>query len=146
MSNTTELLLQSPEGATAGFANGSIFFVGTATVLLRYAGFTVLTDPNFLHRHDKVRLAYGLSSRRLTEPALSIDDLPPLDLVVLSHLHDDHFDRIAEERLDKSLPIVTTPHAARYLTDKGFRAAHAIATWETIEARKGQSRLRITSA
>jgi hypothetical protein len=32
------------------FENGSIFFVGTATVLLRYAGFTILTDPNFLHR------------------------------------------------------------------------------------------------
>jgi hypothetical protein len=32
------------------FTSGSIFFVGTATVLIRYAGFTILTDPNFLHQ------------------------------------------------------------------------------------------------
>ena len=31
-------------------AQGSIFFVGNATVILSYAGFTILTDPNFLHR------------------------------------------------------------------------------------------------
>jgi len=36
-------------GAQSDLARGSIFFVGTATVLLRYAGFTILTDPNFLH-------------------------------------------------------------------------------------------------
>jgi len=73
--------------------------IGTATTLIRYAGFTILTDPNFLHRHEKVRLGYGLSSRRLTEPALDIADLPPVDLVVLSHMHEDHFDRVAEERV-----------------------------------------------
>jgi L-ascorbate metabolism protein UlaG (beta-lactamase superfamily) len=36
----------------ADFSAGSIFFVGTATVILRYAGFTILTDPNFLHAGD----------------------------------------------------------------------------------------------
>src|SRR5215213_2264975 len=111
MSNTTELLLQSPEGATAGFANGSIFFVGTATVILRYAGFTILTDPNFLHAGDHVHLGYGLTSERLTEPAINIEDLPPVDLCVLSHYHGDHFDQLVEEKLDKDLPIVTTKHA-----------------------------------
>ena len=40
---------------------------------------------------------------------MEIEDLPPLDLVVLSHLHGDHFDRVAEAKLDKTLPIVTTP-------------------------------------
>jgi hypothetical protein len=31
-------------------AQGSIFFAGNATTILSYAGFTILTDPNFLHR------------------------------------------------------------------------------------------------
>ena len=31
-------------------------FIGTATTLIRYAGFTVLTDPNFLHRGERVYL------------------------------------------------------------------------------------------
>src|SRR5215210_2999771 len=43
------------------FDSGAIFFVGNATVLIRYAGFTILTDPNFLHAGDHVHLGYGLS-------------------------------------------------------------------------------------
>jgi L-ascorbate metabolism protein UlaG (beta-lactamase superfamily) len=91
--------------------NGSIFFVGNATVLIRYAGFTILTDPTFIHMHDKVHLGYGLHSTRLTNPAMDIKELPTLDLIVLSHFHGDHFDQVAVHELDKSVPIVTTSHA-----------------------------------
>ncbi len=145
MADPTELVL-TPDGSTPDFARGSVFFVGTATVLIRYAGFTILTDPNFLHRHEKVRLGYGLSSRRLTNPALELDDLPPIDLVVLSHLHEDHFDREVERRLDKSLPIVSTANATKALAAKGFRATHTLATWETLTVVKGDARLRVTAA
>lgn len=99
--------------------DGSVFFIGTATVLLRLGGYTILTDPNFLHQGDHVHLGYGLTSKRLTEPALAIDDLPPIDFVVLSHFHGDHFDRIAEEKLDRTLPIITTRHAATRLASRG---------------------------
>lgn len=34
---------------------GSTYFIGNATVLLRYRGFTILTDPTFVHRHDHQR-------------------------------------------------------------------------------------------
>ena len=33
---------------------GSIFFIGNATVLIRYAGFTILTDPTFIHMHKSI--------------------------------------------------------------------------------------------
>ncbi len=131
--------------APGDFAAGSIFFVGTATVILRYAGFTILTDPNFLHKGDHVHLGYGLTSKRLTDPAIELDALPPIDLVVLSHLHEDHFDRVVERRLDKGLPIVTTPNAASRLAAKGFRATHGVPTWETLTVSKGDARLRITA-
>jgi L-ascorbate metabolism protein UlaG (beta-lactamase superfamily) len=114
-------------------------------VILRYAGFTILTDPNFLHAGDHVHLGYGMTSERLTEPALEIDELPPVDFVVLSHYHGDHFDRIAERRLDKRLPILTTNHAAAALRAKGFREARGLETWETFTAVKGGARLRLTS-
>ncbi|HEY0078424.1 MAG TPA: MBL fold metallo-hydrolase [Pyrinomonadaceae bacterium] len=132
-------------GGSPEFGRGSIFFVGTATVILRYAGFTILTDPNFLHAGDHVHLGYGLTSERLTDPALDIEQLPPLDLCVLSHMHGDHFDRIAEERLNKSLPIVSTHHAASSLRRKGFKAPVALSTWQTVNVSKGASRVRITS-
>ncbi len=129
----------------ADLRSGSIFFVGTATVILRYAGFTILTDPNFLHAGDHVHLGYGLRSERQTNPAIEIEDLPPLDLVLLSHLHGDHFDRVAEAKLDKRVPIITTPHAARYLEGKGFRPPAALDTWESILVRKGDAVLRVTA-
>ena len=129
----------------ADLTGGVIIFIGTATVVIRYAGFTVLTDPNFLHRGEHVRLGYGLRSRRLTDPALEIDALPPLDLVVLSHLHEDHWDRVAEARLARSLPVATTPHAAASLHDRGFVWAQPLATWDTLDCAKGAARLRITA-
>jgi L-ascorbate metabolism protein UlaG (beta-lactamase superfamily) len=110
---------------------GSLFFIGTATVLFQLGPFTVLTDPNFLHEGESVGLGYGmLRSERLTEPAISIDALPPLDMVVLSHHHEDHFDRVATERLNRSVPILTTPDAAHALRKVGFRHARALATWQ----------------
>jgi L-ascorbate metabolism protein UlaG (beta-lactamase superfamily) len=114
-------------------------------VLIRYAELTVLTDPNFIHRHERVGLGYGLSATRLTDPALDIHELPPLDLVLLSHFHGDHFDQVAERDLDKSLPIVTTPEAADALRQRGFVALHPLATWEDVSGSKGDARLRITA-
>jgi L-ascorbate metabolism protein UlaG (beta-lactamase superfamily) len=139
------LRLAAPTTGSPDFERGSIFFVGTATVILRYAGFTILTDPNFLHAGDHVHLGYGMTSERLTEPALDIDELPPVDFVVLSHYHGDHFDQVVERRLDKRLPIITTNHAAAKLRAKGFREARGLETWEMFTVVKGDARLRITS-
>jgi L-ascorbate metabolism protein UlaG (beta-lactamase superfamily) len=123
--------------------SGSLTFIGTATVLARCGGFTFLTDPNFLHQGDHAKLGYGLRSRRLTEPAMSIDELPPLDFVVLSHHHGDHFDDVAAERLDRDLPIFTGPHAARKLARQGFRRAHALSTWQTAQVERPPARVLI---
>jgi L-ascorbate metabolism protein UlaG (beta-lactamase superfamily) len=109
---------------------GSIFFIGNATVLIKYAGFTILTDPTFIHRHEKVPLGYGLDTTRLTNPAMEINQLPPLDLVLLSHFHGDHFDQVAIHELDKSLPIVTNSHAADELSIRGFTNTKKLEIWE----------------
>jgi L-ascorbate metabolism protein UlaG (beta-lactamase superfamily) len=120
-------------------------FVGTATVLLRHGGFTLLTDPNFLHAGERAYLGLGLSSKRLTNPGMEIDELPPLDFVVLSHHHGDHFDRVAAERLDKDLPIVTEPHGARKLRQQGFRNPVALETWQSHRIVRGGNEVTITA-
>ncbi|MFF4840728.1 MBL fold metallo-hydrolase [Streptomyces collinus] len=123
-----------------------IHFVGNATVLLRYGALTLLTDPNFLHRGERAHLGYGLVSRRLTEPALDVADLPRLDGVVLSHLHGDHWDRRARTGLPRSVPVVTTPHAARRLrTLQGFGRAGGLRTWESCVLRRNDAQVRITA-
>ena len=115
---------------------GSVFFIGNATVLIKYAGFTILTDPTFIHMHEKVPLGYGLDTTRLTNPAMEINQLPPLDLVLLSHFHGDHFDQVAIRELDKLLPIVSNSHAVDELSIRGFTNTKKLDTWENITLTK----------
>ena len=124
---------------------GSLTVIGTATTLLSYGGITVLTDPNFLHRGQRAYLGKGLWSVRRTEPALQPAELPPLDAVVLSHLHGDHFDRVAKRELSRQLPVVTTRPAARRLRRMGFAQSVALETWQSHEIAKAGARLRITA-
>lgn len=124
---------------------GSLYFVGTATTLIRFGDLTLLTDPNFLHAGQHAYLGHGLTSRRLTEPALDVDELPPLDGVVLSHLHGDHWDRVAQRGLDRDLPIVTTPQAMVKLRHRGFPGAAGLATWEATTLTAGDTTVRITA-
>jgi L-ascorbate metabolism protein UlaG (beta-lactamase superfamily) len=119
-------------------------FVGTATTILRLGSFTVLTDPNFLHRGQRAYLGKGLWSRRLTEPSLQPDTLPPLDLILLSHLHGDHFDRVARAELDRSAPVLTTPAAARRLQRWGFET-DGLQPWQQVDLRHGDETLTVTS-
>lgn len=124
---------------------GSIFFIGTATTVISGGGFTLLTDPNFLHAGDHAHLGYGLTSKRLTNPAIDIEQLPPLDACLLSHLHGDHWDSVAEEHLSRSLPIITTVHAAKALERRGFSDTHGLNPWDEVGLMREQSWLKITS-
>ena len=122
--------MESNDSSSSTSTKGSIFFIGNATVLIKYAGFTILTDPTFIHMHEKVPLGYGLDTTRLTNPAMEINQLPPLDLVLLSHFHGDHFDQVTIRELDKSLPIVTNSHAVDELSIRGFTNTKKLETWE----------------
>ncbi|GGL11298.1 hypothetical protein Sme01_42200 [Sphaerisporangium melleum] len=122
-----------------------MYFIGNATTLIRCHGFTLLTDPNFLHSGQRAYLGWGLSTRRRTDPAMEIDQLPPVDAVVLSHMHGDHWDRVARHGLDRRLPIFTTPHAAGRLRRQGFGNAIGLRPWDDrVMLRDGRG-LKITA-
>jgi L-ascorbate metabolism protein UlaG (beta-lactamase superfamily) len=142
---STSTTASSSSSAPANFNSGSVLFIGNATVLIRFAGFTILTDPTFIHMHEKVDLGYGLKTTRLTNPAMNISELPPLDFVILSHFHGDHFDQVAIRELDKSLPIITTPHASEELKAHGFNRTEKLEKWESVIYKKGDIRLTITA-
>jgi len=131
--------------AEAAAVESTVQFIGTATVLIRYQGLTILTDPNFLHKGDHVHLGYGLTSERLTNPAIEFEALPPIDLVLLSHLHEDHFDKLVQEKLDRNVPIVTTASATGKLRDLSFTKVYGLETWEALQVTKGATSLRLTS-
>lgn len=123
----------------------AVTFIGNATTLIAAGGVTLLTDPNFLHRGQHAYLGYGLVSKRLHEPALNIDQLPPIDAVLLSHLHGDHWDRVSQKGLDHGLPVVTTPHAAKRLHHRGFEQALGLSTWQRHTIIKGATTVHLTS-
>jgi len=123
----------------------TVTFIGNATTLISGGGVTLLTDPNFLHRGQHAYLGYGLVSKRLREPAIDIDELPPLEAVVLSHMHGDHWDRRATTELDHELPVLTTPDAAKRLAHRGFGSALGLSTWQTHNIVKGDTVVNVTS-
>jgi L-ascorbate metabolism protein UlaG (beta-lactamase superfamily) len=130
---------------TAPADDVTMTFGGTATMLLRIGDFTLLTDPNFLHRGQRAYLGKGLWTRRLTDPALQPTQLPALDAILLSHMHGDHWDDIATRTLDKATPVVTTQEAAKALNRKGFAATSDLRPWQRHVLSSGDDELRITS-
>jgi N-acyl-phosphatidylethanolamine-hydrolysing phospholipase D len=65
-------------------------WIGHATVLIQYRGINILTDPIFSQRASPTSF---IGPKRLTPPALTTEQLPRIDFVVISHNHYDHLDR-----------------------------------------------------
>jgi L-ascorbate metabolism protein UlaG (beta-lactamase superfamily) len=137
--------LELTSNGPADFDEGDVYFIGNATTLIRFCGLTILTDPAFLHKGEHVYLGHGIWARREVEPACQIADLPPIDLVVLSHYHGDHFDDVAAQELDKKLPIVSTADAVAKLSSLGFEQGYPLDTWESLMVQKGDATLTITA-
>lgn len=64
--------------------------VGHSTVLVQVAGLNILTDPVWSMRVGPLP---GVGVRRVRPPAIPFSELPPIDLVLVSHNHYDHLDR-----------------------------------------------------
>jgi L-ascorbate metabolism protein UlaG (beta-lactamase superfamily) len=111
-----------------------ISFVGHATLLIQTAGVNILTDPVWSTRASPVSFA---GPKRVNDPGIAFDALPPIDVVLVSHCHYDHLD-VA------TLSALATPHRPRVITPLGNDAimhSHdaAIAT----EARDWHERVEI---
>lgn len=86
-------------------------FVGHATVLVQFDGLNILTDPVWSERASPVRFA---GPRRVRPPAIPFDDLPPIDVVLVSHNHYDHLDAETIARLwRRDRPLIVAPLANR---------------------------------
>jgi len=98
-------------------------WIGHATVLINFFGTLILTDPVFSEKIGINILGMAtLGPRRLVRPALSIDELPPLDLILLSHAHMDHLDFPSLRRLNKTTPLVMAKNTADLLSRRGWKS------------------------
>jgi L-ascorbate metabolism protein UlaG (beta-lactamase superfamily) len=82
-------------------------WLGHSTVLLNFYGLTILTDPVLGKRIGADTCVGTVGPKRLVAPALKTAELPPIDLVLLSHAHMDHLDPATLRRLPGAPRIVT---------------------------------------
>jgi L-ascorbate metabolism protein UlaG (beta-lactamase superfamily) len=73
-----------------------VTFVNHSTFLLQLNGINILTDPMWSERASPVNWA---GPRRFRAPGIRFEDLPPIDIVILSHDHYDHMDMPTLRRL-----------------------------------------------
>ena len=112
-------------------------WLGHATVLLRVGGMTILTDPVLSNR---VGVGLGLFTggpRRLVGPALSLRELPKIDLILISHAHFDHLDRPTLARLPTRTPVVTAHQTGDLVRDLGFRRVTELHWGDELELDNG---------
>lgn len=109
-----------------------ITFIGHSSFFLQLAGKSILVDPNF------ARWLFIL--KRLRQPGLRIADLPPIDVVLVTHAHFDHLHRpslraIARATRKKSgrRPLIIVPQNVRDIVfDLGFEEVIEMKWWEQL--------------
>ena len=116
--------------------------IRNATLKVTYGGHILLIDPYFAPRHSLPSFT-GRSPNPMTELPRSIDNiLQGVELVIVSHLHTDHFDAVAKERVPKTLPFLCQPGDEGRIRDAGFTNVTPLAqsvVWQglTITPRQG---------
>jgi L-ascorbate metabolism protein UlaG (beta-lactamase superfamily) len=113
--------------------------LGHATVLINFCGFNIITDPVFSARAGVRLWPFTFGPKRHVGPALRLRDLPPLDLILLSHAHMDHFDKPSLWRLSREAAVVTACGTRDLLRFMRFREVREL-PWEhtiTLTGRDG---------
>lgn len=118
---TTRFPLTEPDTVT---------YIGHATVLLRLNGVAALTDPLYSERISIYR--------RYVQPGVPLEELPPLDLILISHSHWDHLDTRTLKRLDERVVVVVPDGLQDGVRDLGFRDVRGLKPWETTTVRRAE--------
>jgi L-ascorbate metabolism protein UlaG (beta-lactamase superfamily) len=112
-----------------------VTFVNHATLLLQMDSLNILTDPIWSERASPVRWA---GPERHAPPGIRFEDLPPIDVVLISHNHYDHMDLPTLRRLVAAFHprIVTGLGNAAYLARNGVPGAQDVDWWKSVALAK----------
>jgi len=107
-----------------------ITFVNHSTFLIQVDGINILTDPVWSRRVSPFTFA---GPKRMRPPGLNFDDLPRIDLVLLSHNHYDHLDIVTLKRIhDKYNPQYIVPlGVSAYLRSKKIDLVRELDWWQS---------------
>jgi N-acyl-phosphatidylethanolamine-hydrolysing phospholipase D len=113
----------------------AVLWVGHSTALIQIDDKVVLTDPVFTS-------SVGQLSKRLVEPGLDPKDLPPVDAVLVSHMHVDHLSLGSLEEIEPKVKALLLPRGGTaYLTDGFSFPAYELGKWQAWE----KDGLRVTA-
>lgn len=91
-------------------------WLGHSTVLINFFGVNILTDPVLFPRIGiRIPFLFTLGPKRLTAAALEIDELPRIDIILLSHAHFDHFDWRTLSYFNRTTKVVLPAHTRNLL-------------------------------
>ena len=110
--------------------------VRNATLKLEYRGKTILIDPYFAAKHTLPSYTGKSRNPLLDLPVPAEQVVADTDLVVVSHLHSDHFDSTARALLSKDIPLLCSPVDEAAVRELGFAkviVAEDKVTWEGID-------------
>jgi L-ascorbate metabolism protein UlaG (beta-lactamase superfamily) len=108
--------------------------IGGPTVLIEIGGWRILSDPTFDPPGRRYKFGWGTASRKVSGPAISVDDLGPLDAILLTHDH--HADNLDEagRAMLPDVPVVVTTVAGAARLGGG---AIGLAPWATVTLEGG---------
>lgn len=120
-------------------------WLGHATVLINFFGIKILTDPVLFPRIGIRLPGLTLGPKRLTAPALTVRELPKIDMILLSHAHFDHFDMRTLHRFDRSTIVITAARTSDLLRWKRFRYVYELGWNETKSLRAAAGGIGISA-
>ena len=105
-------------------------FINHSTVLLQTRGLNILTDPIWSEYCGPVS---ALAPKRYRKPGIALEDLPPIDLVVVSHSHYDHMDLPSLQKLYKRFnPVFVVGLGNKsILTEAGIDKVEELDWWQS---------------
>lgn len=117
----------------------TITWIGHATFLVQVGGVNVVTDPMFA---DSIA---GFV-RRSAPPGVAISQLPPVDVVLVSHNHRDHLDEDSVLLLGPEVHYVVPLGMANWFRQRGLSRVTELDWWEsaTVRARRGAGQIQVT--
>jgi len=105
----------------------ALTWIGHASFLVQTPRHNILVDPNWAN--------WLIVIKRLKRAGLSIDDLPNIDLVLITHAHFDHLNRRTLRAVAARQPIVVPSGVASLVHDLGFEKVHEMNWWDEWEYR-----------
>ena len=96
--------------------------IRNATLRLHYAGHLILIDPYLAEKHSLPSFTGRSPNPMVALPCTPAEAIAGAELVLVSHLHTDHFDAVAQNLLPKELPLFCQPGQEAKIREKGFAA------------------------